>query len=237
MGDMSELRTLIVIFVTVTATIALVVIMPSEFYTASNEYYGGPDDVDALSLLAWNSTYTLNVTDDNFHYQTINGYNVAVLTVSNEIEMYTYAQWSVFVWDQDGFQWYNRTNVRIDDTFWLSLADIQNYSNPYQFQTKNGKTKMAVTISYNDTSYTSFSDALDNDDLQFTFNLDWEDRNTGLNALSLVAMILTGSLPSVHPVLNGIFAFIGWAFIAAGVYLAFIFTLRLVGAVFGGGGA
>ncbi len=211
--------------------------MPSEFYTASNEYYGGPDDVNALGLLAWNSTVTMNITDNNFHYQTINGYDLAVLTVDNEVEIYTYAQWWVFVWDQDGFQWYNQTNLRIDSSYWLALADIQNYSNPYQFTIKNSKTKMLLTMSFNDTAYTSFEDALDNDELYFTFNLNWDDRNTGLNALSLVSLILTGSLPNVHPVLNGVFAFIGWSFIAAGVYLAFIFTLRIVGAVFGGGGA
>lgn len=237
MGDISELRTLIVLFVTVTATIALIVIMPSEFYTADNEYYGGPGETNPIGMLAWNDTVVMNITDDNFHYEVINGYNIAVYTVSNEIEIFTYAEWWVFQWDQDGFQWFNQTNIRIDDNYWLPLADIQNYSNPYKFSIRNTKTRMEVSLMFNSSAYTSYEDALDNDALILVFNLNWEDRNTSLNALSLVALVLTGSLPSVHPVLNGLFAFIGWSFIASGVYLAFIFTLRLVGAVFGGGGA
>ncbi len=240
MGDISEMRALIVLLSVVGITIGLIATMPSEFFSTDVDNTFIPDP-DTLELIAWNSTLTINATNNNWENFDLNGYHFQFNFDSPNIWCFTYAYWWVFTWDQDGFYWRNENNTDVTTVIGvvptLNLTDIVDYDNPSSFQMKNSKTQIKATLSFNGTAYTDFQEALEADDLQITFNSDWSDRNTSINALSLIAMVLTGSLPDIASELSIVFFFVSWAFIATTSYLVFIFALRIVGAVFGGGGS
>lgn len=240
MGDISEMRGLIVLFSIVAVTISLILLIPSEFYVASVDPSSTPN-ADIPSIIAWNSTYILNITSHTSQQFVINGYNWEMTSDDTTLQLGTYSSWWVFTWDYDDCSWYSGV---LDLTSQQGFTELK-YLNvtlltsdpPTALTCKNDKTEIKVTLTYNSTAYSNYADALDSDDLKAVFFVDWDDRNTSMNALQLVGLVLTGGLPNIHPALSVVFGFIGWAVVAAAVYLSFIFVLRVVGAVFGGGGA
>lgn len=250
MGDISEMRGLIVVFCVIAVSITLILLIPSEYYTASlsNAQVGDAAPTDVIS---WNNTYTINMTDPTTDLFQIGGYNVEVASViligippgvdPTAIRMDTYSNWWVFFWDWDYFRWIDPDGLDVSYTNHalgypvIQISTLDNYANPVQFTAQNGKTKLTVSFSYNSTAYTSFQDAWTSSGyIYMVFNIDWDDRMTSISALSLIGMLFTASLPSVDPVINLLISFALWACTA---YLVFIFALRIVGAVFGGGGA
>lgn len=247
MGDISEMRGLIVLFTIVSVTITLILLIPPAFYTATIDEATQPSDYNPSSFIDWNSTANMTLNDTGaFYYsqQSINGYNWGATVyfpfADDYLVLQTYAQYGPFFWDYDTCDWYvdgvDVTTITPIGWHVLALSTVDSYDSPLKLTAQNSKTKITVTIAYN-TTYPTLQDAFEDQGFTLVFNSNWEDRTTSMNALSLVGMVLTGSLPTVHPYLSVVFGFIGWGLIAAGVYLAFIFVLRLVGAVFGGGGA
>lgn len=258
MGDMSEMRPLIVLFTLISVIISLIILIPSNFYTSNLTNTAAPDVSDVNAIIAWNSTLPVNMTSYNpagyaeYTFE-LNGYNFLLMTISsdeNYIFIMTYAQWWVFVWDQQPFDWYHSGSLVSEplpiiispynigpNAAVIATETIDSYDTPQEFKLKNDHAQFSVTCVYNTTAYDSFDEAVENSEASIVFNVDWDDRDTSMNALQLVGMILTGALPNIHPVLSLIFSFIGWSLVAAGAYLIFIFALRIAGAIFGGGGS
>lgn len=245
MGDISEMRGVIVLFTVVSLTVGLIMLMPSNYFTASTTAPSTYNNT-VTGILAWNSSYTLNVTKGTVQTFSLNGYgwymDTAILT--DTMRLGTYSNWFIFNYDFDWIRWINTTGYDWSETDafgdpQLNFADLDTASveQPYTFDAKNSRTNIRVTMVYNDTAYSTWSDALNADAITLIFSIDLDDRNTSMNALGIVGLVLTAQLPNIHPVVNGVFALIGWGFVGASVYLVFIFVLRIVGAVFGGGGA
>lgn len=249
MGDISEMRALIVLFTIVTVTIALVGFIDTRFFTSNVQNKNTPNIEKITSFLAWNDTYTLNVTFTGGGDQTfsLSGYNMAINWDASptRLTMGTYAQFWFVVWDWQPFEWYNN-DVLVSETYGIVSVPVVMMAETVdeyvsggvaEFEIRNTYTKFEIVCAYNTTAYDSWDEAVLDDGAVIIFNQQWEDRPTSLNALQLVGMILTGSLPEIHPVLSVLFGLVGWGIIAAGVYLTFIFILRIIGSVFGGGGA
>lgn len=243
MGDISEMRGLIVLFTVVSLTVALIMLMPSDYFTAGTTMPNTYNNT-VLGIIAWNSSYTQNKTHNAIDYFTLNGYTWyfedALLT--EHLTLGTYSTWWIFNYDFDFVRWINTTGYDLSQPQELNgIPELRletfTGSSPYEFEAKNGRTSLKITFSYNTTAYASWTEALAASELYAIFNADWTDRNTSMNALGVVGLVLTASLPNIDPVVNGVFALIAWGFIAVSIYLVFIFVLRIVGAVFGGGGA
>lgn len=249
MGDISEMRGLITVATIVSVTVALVLLMPSEMYatTYDQDLTTNPAANDLSELLGWNSTYAWNITAGAEQTTDINGYHYLLYTQNifdNTLQLETYDGWWVFRWNFDRFKWYNWTShadvssVDILNRPYLNLTKLDDWDVlPVKLGAENSKCEIAISFAYDNTTYTGYIDAFDNNALTMVFNLDFSDRATSINAFELIGMVLFGALPNIDPVLSGIFAFIGWGIAAAVAYLMFIFTLRVIGAVFGGGGA
>lgn len=249
MGDISEMRGLIVMFSIIAITVTLMVLMPPEFYATALTAPDQPSS-DPANILSWNGTYIVNVTqgdhayswDMNGYYYTLKVEKVYPWDPYNRIELETQAHWGFFVWDDDFFKWYDQEGAELSTSdggvhIRLPSDKVDLYGNGYAFKCRNGKTRTTATIVYNSTTYTDFQDACANTDFSVVFQVNLDDRNTSLNALALVALILSGQMPGLNSYVAIVFGFISWGFVAAGCYLAFIFILRIIGAVFGGGGA
>jgi len=94
--------------------------------------------------------------------------------------------------------------------------------------------QMKGFFGYNDTLYSSPSQAWDHHGLWILLGINFDQMSTGFNAFNLIGMLLFFQLPMVHPIINYIIAVPIWVCI---IYLSFIFILRALGAIFGGGGA
>jgi len=250
MGDISEMRAVIVILAFVVFTVTLVGLMvsesPSMFMGIAQGSSGTSTDQTASpsSLLAWNQSYSLvlNVSDAYFP---LGGWNVLVSKLEwgeKGIFMTTYDSWWIFQWNFDDFKWYTPDNQEVTHilssgipSLLLNTIDSEYaVSNNTKYIAKNTKTQFGIFFTWNKTAYATPSNAYDNNSLVMIFNIDFNDRNTSINALSFIGGIFTFSLPGLPFIPNLIL----WLMIfPAAMYLAFIFVLRIIGAVFGGGGA
>jgi hypothetical protein len=166
------------------------------------------------------------------------GWHVFVLksVVIPTIYIETHESWWVFTWGSDPFSWY-KDGVLVSSGSFPAISQAQldsDYASGdgLNYVIKNGKTSWNIGLAFNTTLYSSPSEAWN--DMAIVFNLDFADRNTSINALNLISMLFTANLPEVDPFISKLIAFPIWACIA---YMCFIFVLRVVGAVFGGGGA
>jgi len=242
MGDISEMRGLVVVGCIVFISIYLIICIPPQFYTASLEQQE-TGSVNPSQILAWNETYTYNCTG-LFGNINIGGWNVRITEWIQGIEIYTYDYWWIFEWNYDWFKWFmdgievsKHYNLFDEDRILIEPAQLDkdfNAGKDLKYDLRNSKTQMTVTFAFNTSAYSLPSDAYTAHDAFLIFNIDFNDRNTSINAISLIGMIFMASLPGVHPILNYLIAVPLWI---CSLYLAFIFVLRIIGAVFGGGGA
>jgi hypothetical protein len=262
MGDISEMRAIVVVFSFVAVGIFLISLMVSEspgLFIGPTQIgeQAGPNSVSIpTDLLSWNSSLTVNLTGPAGEYSfTLAGWNYridAFTLMYNRIAMSTYATWWIFQWDFDYFKWYkDGVLVSYPGTYYPPYYQTQTYPGDFVFpiqqldtdfynnetlsyEAKNGKTATTVFFSYNSTTYSIPSLAYEAGALSLTFLVDFDDRNTSINVLNFIGAIFSFSMPGIDSRLLFILML---PIIAATAYLVFIFVLRIAGAIFGGGGA
>jgi hypothetical protein len=248
-GNLAELRPLIFVAAFVGFIVLMFGIMvaesPSLFMgatTGSSSITNSTTSPNPLNLLAWNSTYILNITDssDASYHFVIQGWNVAVFTYDQwgikKIDMATYSEWWIFKWDWDDFAWY-KDGVQVSEQgeIWFNLYVLDTHysqNKTLNYLAKNTKTQLTVYFVFNTTAYAKPTDAYSAGGLAMVFQQDFNDRNTSVNALSFLAGLFTFSLPGMPWQINML---IWIAIFPALMYLAFIFVLKILGAIFGGG--
>jgi len=89
-------------------------------------------------------------------------------------------------------------------------------------------TRLTCVVAYNTTLYASAEDAWDNEGLSIYFGIQFDNENTGFNAMNLIASILFFDMPNVHWTINTLIAVPLW--IAIG-YISLILILRAIDAL------
>lgn len=259
MGDLSEYRGIIVAVSFVSLAVILVTLMvaqsPALFTSASQgttavgegSVVNNPND-----LLAWNESLTLTLgpggLPKNVTYFQVAGWNAYIQCYDttyfgeNRMEMATYDAWWIFKWNFQEFRWYKDSEeVSTYDSpyYFLALPTLNSdYTaegmNGLQYQAKNSLTTFTVSFAFNDTTYASPNAAFAGNELYAHFNVDFSDRNTSINVIALLGGIFTFSLPGFDPTMQLVIMI---PIYAAFAYIIFIVVLRVIGAVFGGGGA
>jgi hypothetical protein len=256
MGDISEMRAVIVILAFVVFTVSLVGLMVSEspsMFMGIAQGSSGVDTSQSVSpsgIIAWNETYTLNLTHampPPFEFQ-IGGWNVMAQKYDSPgLSIETYDAWWIFMWNLDPFKWYHNgvevsisgSTIAYGQMYFITPSQLDSDFaakgvSGLKYTIKNTRTQMDVTFAFNTTKYATPSLAYLGNEISLIFDLNWNERNTSVNALAFISGIFTFSLPGLPFIPNLIL----WLIIfPAAMYLAFIFVLRVIGAVFGGGGA
>jgi hypothetical protein len=241
---MSELRTIVIVFAFLVGLMVLIGTMPPGFQTVATQDVN-IGNYDTNSLIAWNTTTFITLSSSPYgdYRFDLGGFHIQVLDdhAIGTMGILTYDFVGPFMYNQDVFTWYSN-NTAINDTLngypaitIYTIEDIWEDTHNLAFTLKNSKTKI--------NAYFNFSSAWINPlfayaagALELHFNIDFNDRNTsisGWNIISLLLIPFTG-IPGVPTEINIILRLI---ILGASLYLIFILLLRIVGAVFGGGGA
>jgi len=252
MGDISELRGLITVISFTATLIFLIGLMPPQFYQM--DYQGRtvtPEDYwDVGDVMAFNETWTyrMNETggepfgdyyridienagewfgghDLTFYYKKAN---------KSELDVYIYhryAEWIIWLTGHR-MDWINSEGVSRE--VYLQDAEMLEDQDDLSYTVKCIHFTMYGFFGYNTTTYNSVIDAWNNHDLWIRLGINFDQMNMGFNAFNLIGMLLFFQLPMVHWIINAVIAVPIWVCI---FYLSFIFILRALGAIFGGGGA
>ena len=255
MGDISEIRILLIVGCFVGIFAFLLVTIPEPLLplekreTASITYPQNWESGDLLYLSeTWNMTSIDNTTDVDFE---LGGRNFNLLgseSVFSGPGIQLHESW--FEWDIGPIQlfyahepcaWLDSTNYFVDADFQnvllMESLDNQSYAPDERFivrWTEHSQFKMYAILSYDTGTYANFEEAMDAGALGLWVGVQFDQTNTSYNAFDIVGMILFFSMPDIDPFLNAIISVPMWIAIA---YVSFIIVLRAVGAVFGGGGA
>ena len=263
MGDISEMRAVIVILAFVVFTVTLVGLMVSEspsmfmgMVTGSTGTTASGSPTSPTDIAVWNSTHTEVINDtmgSNYPFD-LGGWHFRLSywlpgSSVKYFSMETYDFFLFFAYNIEDMQWYGAQNTlksgyyEVTYSIWktaipLSVMDMDYANgglNALRYTVQNSKTKLTLNFWFNTTAYTNCTNALaSGGNIYMLVGQDFVDRNTSINALGFISGIFTFSLPGLPFIPNLIL----WLMIfPAAIYLAFIFVLRIIGAVFGGGGA
>jgi len=249
MGDISELRGLVIIGSFLACFALIASLIPPQLFPSYVEgrQVEAPEYFDAVDLQSFanTSSYVLNETGgESYPYNLyrlsidIGGHNLDLFyrepnTTEYEMLLYIrhfFAEWWGWVYDHD-LEWINSEGYSRD--FTLEATELNN-----DFQDGRATYKVEcphffirVYFGYNET-FSSPEEAWNYGALNMLVGIDFDQVSTGYNAWSLIALILFFQMPDIHWIINAIIAVPIWIAVA---YISFILILRTIGAIFGGG--
>jgi hypothetical protein len=258
MGAMAELRPIIVIGSFMAIVVTLISIMPSGFF-GSNATTVTPTNENFYSLLGTNDTLEYNLTGSShdFGNKDFGGWHIDLqeVNVAGEPELWLQVAdaWYSYFYNREDFIWYDVQNTRKSTTMYFTPFDaypadhelmrITVINTDYLSGNVSGliyyarcsRTTMKTMFYFDTTLYVNVTDAYSNAKLRMVVGIDFNERNTQINAWSIIGAFLTFQLiPNCELTLALLIEIPLWF---AELYVVFIMVLRIRGAVFGGGGA
>ena len=248
MGDISELRGLIVIGTFLSVTLLLIGWMPYQFWVAGEQgrTINVPDYFESSSLIRWNSTYVINITSNDYTHmwgKAEFGHNMWFHAWENVFGDYVlwnkhyFLLWGVIQYGTHEMDWISDKGINrggwlyeneIEED-WDATRDVASY------KVQCDHFYMMADFAYNTTAYSSVYEAWDSNDLHILFGIDWDQKGTSYDAWSLISSVLFWKPIAGIPL--WIMQLISIPIYIAAAYIAYILILRAIGAVFGGGGA
>jgi len=249
MGDISEMRGLVTVISFIGCFALILSLIPSQFLIAGYEgrTVTPPDYFEAIDIQSFKETwvYTMNETGGGLHYGMYwvdvdigsrdfdLAYRPANETDHNIVLTHYWSEWIILPFSHR-MDFINKEGISRGDI--LEEDELNNdYNNENsQYKAECSHFFVRVYFGYNETLYSSPIDAYDHHGLTILIGINFDQAGTGYNAWDLIGMLLFFQLPDIHWIINILIAIPLWACIA---YLTYIFILRTIGAIFGGGGA
>jgi len=245
MGDISEIRGLLVVIGFLAMVVLIITQIPSGFLYTSGELrsvdYSGDQwqGIDLQSFAeTWNST-SINSISEQFD---IGGRNMefdAEYALDYMLLSHRYGIGLLFTERGD---WYNRDGIKVSSGSiygeMINAEDLDtdyNASSDIQFRVEfdaEAKFQVWAYFDFNETTYALPSDAWDNDDLGVLVGIGFDQINTSFTAWDLVGMILFFQLPDLGLSILGVIISIPlWVSIA---YLAYVLIIKVIPLIAGG---
>jgi len=255
MGDISELRGLIVIVTFLGVSFLLISFMPTALYspgktrtvetpefegidvmnfvdtanTAMNETGGYTDPLDST----W---YIVDPIDDGDGdlggHDILYRYRKANQSTHEIIHDHLYGVF-IFTFSHD-MDHYDKSGVNRGTV--LDVSEIEANRNEDNktsaFTVKCGHFSCKAIYNFNSTKWNNFTHAWNHNELYVFHGINFDQVATGYNAFDLISRILFFQMPEGNAILNAIIAIPIWIGIG---YIVVILIYRTIGAVFGGG--
>lgn len=256
MGDISELRGLLVIVGFLASLVLLISLIPTGFfaYTFEGRTIIVEDYFEAIDLQSFVDTwtYTLNETggelvfgfdvyevpvetagewlgghDISLFYRVANASNPEVLTLTHF--------WAEFIFGQQhDLEWKNFQGISRGTSLEGTELDADYSEETIDYTSLCSHFQVKVFFGFNETTYSSPTEAWNHHGLSILIGINFDQVSTGSDAWGIISMLLFFQMPEISVFLNAIIAIPLWIGI---LYITYILILRAIGAVFGGGGA
>lgn len=252
MGDISEYGGLIFIGTFIILLSVLLVAIPSDLFASSISATDiDYSEFDPKGLIAYNTTYELAQEDIP-----LGAYGQHYLlwgksSFGHDMRIYYQTTPNKIIWQEHAYtflgfytgghrmDWINDNGVNRGE--YLYITDLENdYDEDLggaEYKVKCIHFYIHCFITYDATEYNSTTEAFDDTGLGFIFGIEWDQKGTSYDAWSLITGVLFFSLPGDLGANIWVYALISVPLWMAALYMAFIFVLRILGAIFGGGGA
>lgn len=251
MGDMSEYKGLITVVSFLGVFVLLLGLFPYDLLVASdsNRAVDVPSElIEVMSIYSFAETKTVYLNNSgtpwwldptNWLYWDIDigSWDIDLYYTKPNQTVYTKTMNLVHVWydwwifpADDHLEFFSSSGESLGEG--LTVLEIGT-ENPQTFRATCSHTTYTVGMGYNDTTYSNYSDAWDHGGVAVFCGVNFDQVNTSYNAMNLISTLLFFSMPAETPLIIKLIISIPiWACVA---YLMFIFVLRTIGAIFGGG--
>jgi len=245
MGDISELRGLIITISTLSCIVLLILWLPAPDFAESiieARQYSTPEDFDITEIIAYNDTYSLtfNYTMDMpYHIDADEsgiGHDLWLQLDKYWISLDHFWYWFFIPVGFHDMEWYDTSHsekISYQEAYMEKLdmetLDIYDYGSIFWMECEHLQLK--IVFSYNTTMYASHFDAFDNEALTMSVGVEWELEKTTYNAWDLIAMLLFYNFPETHWMINAILKVPIWVCIA---YLSYVLIIKVIPLIAGG---
>jgi len=256
MGDISEMRGIVVVITFLATLVLLINLFPSGFYAI--DYHGRdvyvPELFEFIDIQSFAQTKPVILNVSGADYGEERRWDIDIgehdfdlyYTKANKSKhnlrlVHYWSEW-VFAMHQYGLMWFNLEGLKRSapdeyghdaisgETIQLDFTEnVSKYRcvHPEYFEVR-------VFVAYNTTAYSGIIDAWNHYALHVMFGIDFDQTSTGYSAWAMISMLMFWQLPDIHWIIQVLISAPLWACVA---YIAYILILRAIGAIFGGGGA
>ena len=254
MGDISELRGLIVIVTFLGVSFLLIGLMPAEIYVAGETRTIETTEFEGIDVLSFADTANLCMNETGGAYEfgaptwyrmqvddgtgDLGGHDVEfVYRIANESthELRNEHLYGVFIFTF-GHDMNHYDKNGIDRGTILDVSEIEDNRNPdndtSMFTIKCSDFNARLIMNYNGSKWSNFTEAWDHNELYAFHGINFDQVSTSYSAFDLIGRLLFFQMPEGNLILNAIIAIPVWVGIG---YIVVILIYRTIGAVFGGG--
>lgn len=238
MGDIAELRGLVLCVTFLSTFILICGIMPPELIFGEQQNERNiyvPEHFESVDLEYISETKNTTVQDASPFTDTIGGWDIRVLsfkypgvTVSDYLFLHHYAKRWIFSFNFHPMRWYDSSGIEIsvsDRGDRLDIDALDGYEYGHKYSAECDHFKMSVYFGYNTTAFDSHVAAFRNGSLSILFALGFDERNTARNAWGLIGMVLFWQMPKIHPAINILISIPIWVTIG---YLIYVLIAKIV---------
>lgn len=248
MGDISELRGLLVVVTFMGIFVFLAMMIPTDFFTFSPEReVETPEHFEAVDIQFFAETENFTVIYGGYLFDrefTIGGWNIFFQSVKpyalvpdGDTRSYAYDSWWFFKWDYDTFDWFDESGINYGgkltfpelDSIWNQQEEKENQT--MKFITKSEKCQITVFFGWNTTAYSKPSDALIADEMEVLYAVGMDKVNTSTNVWNIIGMLVFFQIPDVHWAINVLIKIPSWIVIA---YLCYVLAIKIIPFIAGG---
>lgn len=138
-----------------------------------------------------------------------------------------FIEWDSYPFSGHGLDfWFNYTNYDTNlafatmDTIYAATDELV-----FTIKTEDNELSFLCSFKWNETSYSTPSDALHNDAMKLYVGRTWEQEMSSMNSWSIITMVLFFQLPDIHPALSLIIGLPIWVSFS---YIIFIIITKIV---------
>lgn len=261
MGDRSELSTIIIIGTFITLLVAMIALMPADFFypTETEAAIQFESGFDVRGLLSYNQTEELAQSDmETLNFPGIGttryedwgkdefGHNMRWHLKELGVDSFTFNQHGYTLFDLGTLwtgghnqEWITEAGISRGSFIFVSdlEADYDGAINATRYKVRCEHFYWEAAFTYNVTAFSGFADAIDNDGLFLVAGFDWDQIGTTYNAWGIISGVLLFDLPGDLESNVWVYVIVSVPLWLAALYVSFILILRAIGAVFGGGGS
>ena len=250
MGDISEMRGLVVAITFLGVMVLLIAWIPSQFYTASEgRTVTAPEMFEFIDIWSYAETFTCGMNETGggtigtMYYITNDGLDIGnrdftfYYRQANEtpLELKMQHNWMWFIFPQlEVMEWKNFQGV--SRGLYLSVDEMEadspdNSTVQYRVISPKKNFQYFASFSYNATLYGNFTHAWNFHELYFFWAVNFDQVGTSYNVAQLISMLLFFQFPDVNLYVNALMAIAFWTCIA---YLVYVLIIKIIPLIAGG---
>ncbi len=253
MGDLAELKGLILVISFLSCFFILVGFIPASLF--QSEQAQKMIDLDIPEVyrayeIVWlnyseieyiNSSEANHALTNHWKEFNIGGWDVQLRWIIdptfNEYRMMVWheTKWWIFITDTHGMKWINQSGFIVSDPWegddndhvcWVNkIVNCFDENGFAKFRVQCDHFGMDLILKYDTTKYPNFFEAFKNNDFHACFGIEPSELNTKLSAWDLIGRLLFFQMPEVHPVINMLIAIPIWTCVA---YLVYVLILKAI---------